>query len=62
MDSEELNLLEVGSKVQTKSDMYRALVVEGGMFLPPEKEASMLFISQLFTKEKKVNCNTPFEV
>ena len=53
MDFQEISLMQVGTKVQSKFELYRALVVEGGLYLPPEKETSMLFISQICIKEKK---------
>ena len=34
--------------------VYRALVVEGGMYLPPEKETPMMFISQIAVGDKRV--------
>ena len=36
MDSTRINLLELGCKSQSKSELYRLLIVEGGMHLPPE--------------------------
>ena len=42
-----INILQVGTKAQSKKEIYRILVVEGGLYLPPEKEISMLFISQI---------------
>ena len=54
MESEQINLLKVGTKAQSKYELYRALVVEGGMYLPPEKETSMFFISQIVIGDKKV--------
>ena len=55
MEKTKINLLEIGSKVQSKSELYRAHVVEGGMYLPPEKETSMEFISEIALQEKKVS-------
>ena len=49
-----INFKEIGFKAQSKSEVYRALTVGGGYFLPPYKETSMLFISQIATGEKKV--------
>ena len=47
MNSSAVNLLELGSKAQSKSEMYRLLVVEGGMYLPPEDQCSMDFVSDI---------------
>ena len=49
-----MNWLHVGSKAQSKQGLYRLLVVEGGLYLPPEKEVSMLFFSQVAIGDKKV--------
>ena len=49
-----INFKEVGYRAQSKAEIYRTLVTEGKLFLPPIKEASMLFISQLAVGEKKV--------
>ena len=54
MEQAELNLLFVGSKAQSKGELYRALTVEGGLYLPPQKECPMLFISQIAIHDKKV--------
>ena len=48
----QINLIHVGTKVQSKSELYRALVVEGGLYLSPQKETSMLFISQICVQDK----------
>ena len=55
MKKTKINLLEIGSKVQSKAELYRALVVEGGMYFPPEKETSMEFISEIALQEKNVS-------
>ena len=55
MEKSHINLAEVGVKAQSKSEIYRALVVEGSLYLPPQKEASMMFISQIAIGEKKVS-------
>ena len=54
IEKSQTNLAEVGVKAQSKSEIYRALVVEESLYLPPQKEASMMFISQIAIEEKKV--------
>ena len=54
MENSKINILEIGAKAQSKAEIYRFLVVEGGVYLPPQKETSMLFISQIATNEKRV--------
>ena len=49
-----INFLEVGIKAQSKNELYRIPTVEGGMYLPPEKEATMEFISDIAFYRKKV--------
>ena len=44
---EKINLLEIGNAAKSKHELYRILTVEGGMNLPPEKECSMTFISEI---------------
>ena len=55
MEKDQINFKEVGFRAQSKSELYRALIVEGELYLPPIKEASMLFISQIAIGDKKVN-------
>ena len=47
------NLLEVGTKDQSKNELYRLLIVEGGMYLPPQ-EKNMKFISDIAFGKKSV--------
>ena len=54
MEKSVINLKEIGVRAQSKAEIYRILVTEGELFLPPIKETSMLFISQLAIGEKKV--------
>ena len=49
-----LNILDVGARAQSKSELYRILVVEGGLYLPPVKETTMLFVSQIAAGDKRV--------
>ena len=54
MEKSTINLKEIGVRAQSKAEIYRVLVTEGELFLPPIKETSMMFISQLAIGEKKV--------
>ena len=55
MEKELLIFMKVGTKAQSKLDLYRLLTVEGGMYLPPEKDANMDFISDIAFQNKKVS-------
>ena len=52
---EQINLLKVGNSAKSKHELYRLLTVEGGMYLPPEKETGMDFISEISIGDKKVS-------
>ena len=54
MEISNVNLLDIGSKAQSKLELYRLLVVEGRMYLPPENQCSMDFISEICLQERKV--------
>ena len=54
MERTRVNLLEVGTKVQSKHELYRLLTVEGGMHLPPQEQTNMEFISDIAFGEKQV--------
>ena len=49
-----INMLEVRNVAKSKHVLYRILTVEGGMFLPPDKECSMIFVSKIWVEDKKV--------
>ena len=55
MEKSHINLAELGVKAQSKSEISRALVVEGSLYLLPQSEASMMFISQIAIGEKKAS-------
>ena len=55
MEKDKIYFKEVGFIAQSKSELYRALTAEGELYLPPIKEASMLFISQIAIGDKKVD-------
>ena len=52
MEKSIINFKEVGFRAQSKSEIYRALVTEGKLYLPPIKEKSILFIIQLVVSKK----------
>ena len=54
MERTSLNLIEVGNKAKSKWELYRLLTVEGGLYLPPEDQTNMDFVSDIFFNEKKV--------
>ena len=57
MEFEPTNLMSIGTKAQGKNELYRMLVVEEWIYLPPWKETSMLLISQVAHGDKKVSSN-----
>ena len=54
MEEKSLNLLSVGLKARSKTEMYRLLMVEGGLDLPSQKETTIEYISDIYYKKKKV--------
>ena len=54
MEKKSLNLLSVGLKARSKTEMYWLLKVEGGLYLPSQKETTMEHISDICYKKKKV--------
>ena len=53
MEKRVINFKEIGYRAQSKPEIYRALTIGDGYFLPTMKETSMLFISQIAIGEKK---------
>jgi hypothetical protein len=49
-----VNLLELGSKAQSKYEIYKILTVEGNLYLPPYKECSIQFITDILHERKRV--------
>ena len=47
MERSAIDLLELGSKAQSKSELHRLLVVKEGMYLPPEDQCSMDFVKNI---------------
>ena len=60
MERTSINLEEVGNKAKSKWELYRLLTVEGGLYLPPEDQTNMEFISDIFFNEKKVSKDLVF--
>ena len=54
MEKEIVNLLELGGKARSKYEIYRILVTEGNMYLPPYKLCTIDFIADIFDEKKKV--------
>ena len=47
MECSAFNLFELGSKAQSKLELYRLLVVEGGIYLPSKDQCSMDFVGDI---------------
>ena len=54
MESSEINFNLIGTKAQTKNELYRQLTVETKLYLPPQKETSIYFIRGIIIGRKKV--------
>ena len=54
MEKRELNLSILGSKAQTKNELYRVLTVDAKLYLPPQKETSIYFIRGILNGKKQV--------
>ena len=54
MESEVVSLVELGGKARSKNEIYRILVAEGNMYLPPQSLCTVDFISDVFGSKKKV--------
>ena len=48
------NLNNLGTKAQTKVEMYRPLTIDCGLYLPPQREASIYFIRDIMEQRKRV--------
>ena len=55
METTTVNLMEVGVKAKSKSEIYLALTINGGLYLMPQKEWGMAFISNICFGKKKVS-------
>ena len=54
MERTKVNLIDLGMKARTKSEMYRLLTVDADLYLPPQREASIYFIRESVVGSKKV--------
>ena len=55
MENQKLNIKALGTKFQSKHEMYRFLTTEADKHLPPQKECSIYFIRDIISGEKKVS-------
>ena len=51
MKGSRLNLQILGTKMQTKNEMYLLLTVEANIYLPLQKETSIYFV-RIYLKEE----------
>ena len=51
MNSVSINLLEIGDKARSKSELYRILTVEGALYLPPYKFWSVDFMADKYRRQ-----------
>ena len=49
-----LNLLDVGGKVRSKSELYKLLTVEGHFYLPKYKFCNVEFMAHIIEGKRKV--------
>lgn len=54
MDTSIINVNEFGTKFRSKNELYRFLVTDARMYLPPQKECSIYFVRDIFSGKKKV--------
>ena len=54
METTKVNLMELGVKAKSKAEIYRALTIKNGIYLMPQKECNMEFISEVCLGRKKV--------
>ena len=55
MELKKINVNALGTKFQSKNEMYRFLTTEVDMHLPPQKECSIYFVRDIVSGTKKVN-------
>ena len=55
MEKVEVNLLELGGKARSKSELYRLLTAEGHLYLPPYKTCPIDFIADIIQEKKMVS-------
>ena len=54
MENKMLNILALGTKFQSKNEMFRFLTTEVNMHLPPQKECSIYFVRDILAGTKRV--------
>ena len=54
MNLGEINLNILGTKANTKVEMYRLLTVDANLFLPPQQDSSIYFIRDIIENKRKV--------
>ena len=51
---ETLDVVRFSAVASSKHEIYRVLVCEGGLYLPPEKCINLFFVRDIMTGKKKV--------
>ena len=54
METSTINLNLLGTKAQSKTELYRLLTVDAKLYLMPQREASIYFIRDILSKKKRV--------
>ena len=54
MNADKINLNILGTKAQSKVEMYRLLTVDVGLYLPSQRETSIYFIRDIIANKKRV--------
>ena len=57
METERVNLADVGTNTKEFGELYRLLTVEGRLYLSPVEYTNMNFISDISFQERKVGIN-----
>ena len=57
MEKKTVNLLDLGGKASSKSELYRLLTSEGHLYLPPYKLCSVDFIAEIIDEQRIVSLN-----
>ena len=55
METTTVNFMEVGVKAKSKSEIYSAFTINGGLYLMQQKEWGVAFISDIYFGKKKVS-------
>ena len=54
MEKETMNVAQIIAKANSKREMWRILLLEGDVYLPPLSQANHIYISKILSGEKKV--------